>query len=854
MSKFTRKLLTNTAPAKDVAGVWNLTEYLQNGTAKSPPPTITGIQIYSDNTFTTLLDDTAIGLTGYIKILGTDFIPGSTVYVGGSSSNATTTIISTTEIRSTVTVTAYGTYSLMVFNSSGGGIFGAGILVSGIPVVSSNTYSNIGSSVSVQLLATGDTPLSFSLQSGSSLPPGLTLSSSGLLSGTATDSVTTVYTFTVLVNDPQLQTTQETITFTLSLGEPYFKYNTLLVHGDGSSGQTNNTILDSSTANNTITRSGTPSQGTFTPFSNAGWGVYFNGSNDYISIPYSSAIDVGTGVFTWEAWIYPLSVSTGRILGSSSASGNSGYFRINSGKLEIGRKNVGADLSSSTNVVINAWQHVAVSRDSSNVLRLFINGVQVGSATSTANFGPDTQQLYIGQEQGVAFFSGYMSNLRIVKGTAVYTAAFGVPNSRLPNITNTALLTLQYNRIFDASNNAVTLTPAGSNIKVVPIAGTVPPESYTTANIGGSIQFNGTSDYLTTPSTGQFVSSGDFTIETWAYLNSLSTSPILLGNYTSTASTDWKIAISSGGTLTLTYQGTLTLSSSAGAVLPNQWMHIAVVRNGTTLSLYLNGVSVASATISGSFGSATKSISISSSSGYVNGFLSNVRIVSGTAVYTAQFTPPTAPVTAITNTVLLLSGTNAGIIDHTAKSNFITVGTAQINTTTKKFGSGSMYFDGSSYAYTPTNQYWSFGTGDFTVEAWVNFASLGANRIIVDAWNTSQSGSWQLYYSNGNTKFTWYVGGATVFTSTTTPNTGTWYHVAVTRSSGTLRMFVNGTLEATVASNTTDLTHTCPLAIGCQLSTVTNIQNGYIDDVRITKGIARYTANFSVPTAALPDQ
>ena len=162
-----------------------------------------------------------------------------------------------------------------------------------------------------------------------------------------------------------------------------------------------------------------------------------------------------------------------------------------------------------------------------------------------------------------------------------------------------------------------------------------------------------------------------------------------------------------------------------------------------------------------------------------------------------------------------------------------------------------MYFDGTGdYLTLPASTNWRFGTGDFTVEAWVYFGAspTGVSKIIAESWASNVG--WEFYYTGTVNKFSWYKNAARVIDSTTTPVAGQWYHFAVSRASGTIRLFINGALESS-ASDTYDYQPTTPLTIGRELVTGSSLDfTGYIDDLRITK-YSRYTANFVPPSAAL---
>lgn len=180
-------------------------------------PIINTIAI-TDSSYNTI-SETAIALTGgYIKLTGSGFTSGSVVYVNGVS--VTSTYVSPAEVRVELPAKTAGTYSLMLFTSTGlGAIYANGIVYSSVPTWTATSYNNTTPTnvVNVQLLASGDAPLTYSLQSGSSLPTGVTLSSTGLVSGTATGiSSNTTVTFTVVVTDPQAQSAPQLISLSLT--------------------------------------------------------------------------------------------------------------------------------------------------------------------------------------------------------------------------------------------------------------------------------------------------------------------------------------------------------------------------------------------------------------------------------------------------------------------------------------------------------------------------------------------------------------------------------------------------------------------------------------------------------------
>lgn len=192
--------------------------------------------------------------------------------------------------------------------------------------------------------------------------------------------------------------------------------------------------------------------------------------------------------------------------------------------------------------------------------------------------------------------------------------------------------------------------------------------------------------------------------------------------------------------------------------------------------------------------------------------------------------------------------TDSAIAPHT----FTAFGDAQLSTAQSVFGGSSLLLDGTGdYVQTTTNlNDFIFGSDDFTIECWVK-TSVG-NKSIIDFYTTSQPG-WQVFLtSGGNIQF--YV-STSILISAGSVTDGNWHHVAVCRSSAVLRIFIDGTLNGSVGF-TQNLSHSSTVfAIGGQVATRNPSYdfNGYIDEVRVLKGVGVYSANFTVPTAPLPD-
>jgi len=501
-----------------------------------------------------------------------------------------------------------------------------------------------------------------------------------------------------------------------------FPYVPLLLNTTSTNGQQNNTFLDSSTNNFTITRNGTPAQGSVTPYWPVGyWSNNFNGSSDYLTAGTSTcdASQFGTSNFTVEMWIQPQSAYVSGAEKVIYGSGTTGCFGLRRGTsyasttdgLSVFRVAQNdweyVTYSFSTGV----WYHIAVVR-TSGVIAIYINGQSqtVSSSGGGANNWSTLGAVQIGaQPAGSSYFGGYISNLRVVKGVAVYTGAFTVPTTPLAatqssgtNIaaitgTATSLLACQNNRFIDNSTNSFAIAASGTP-KAQAFQPFSPTASYTAAAYGGSGYLNGSTDYLTTPTNTAFAfGTGDFTIEFWIYLNA--TGGILLDFRPSTTNGVYPTIYNPGGATTIAFltDSANRIVSASGVIVTGTWIHVAVSRSSGSTKMFVNGSQVGSTyTDSNNYLAGTSRPVIGASgfdlTGNFNGYISNLRLVKGTAVYTANFTPPTAPVTAITNTSLLLNCTNAGIYDAAVQNNAITVGDAQASTTVSKWSPTSMKF------------------------------------------------------------------------------------------------------------------------------------------------------------------
>jgi len=842
---------------------------------------ISNIQV-TDSSYT-VLDDTAVDTAGgYIKISGSGFAAGCSVLINQTAATSVT-FISSTEVRAQLPATAAGTYIVYLVNTSGDvAIRVNGITFSATPTwVTSSSLSGQGNqAISIQLSASSAT--TYTLQAGSTLPTGLTLSNVGLISGTITGlSSDTTYNFTVVAIDAENQDSPRSFTLGISVRDPYFMYTTLLLSGNGTNNATNNTFTDSSTNNFAITRNGNVFPGTFTPYG-PNWSNYFDGTGDYLSVPDNAVFSFGTGNFTIECWAYVTQQTANQyygLFGKRPLTSSQGWLSVNI------RNNVavlafassqsggwGSLTTGNLNVPLNTWTHIAVSRSGSSI-RLFVNGViDTGASITTSAAVVDTlSPFFIGtgtSDTGGEFFQGYISNLRVVKGTAVYTSAFTPGTTPLTAIANTSLLTCADNRFIDDSANNFAITKFG-DVSVQRFSPFSSGAAYSANSIGSSTYIDGsTSSYLSLTTTTAFtleaiaLATYNWTIEAWVYRAS-GIMPIF-DSRTGGDYSNWVLAVTDNGNLDFVVSDSAyRFTTTTGKVLSNQWNHVALVHTESTYTYYINGVASGTKNFYGQGPWQTIGrvawIGRTKDPQQGTGYISDFRFVKGSAVYTAAFTPPTAPLTAISGTVFFLNSNGGGVIDSAMQNNLLTAGDAKISTTQSKFGGSSMAFDGTGdYLASPDNLTLGFGSGAFTVEGWIYLNNTSGTKGIVFGRGSNSFGFrvGQSYLGNVNGLNIVKSGVADLDYCAFTFVTNTWYHVAVVRSGTTIYFFVNGTQQTTLGSGAGSFNYVNPTSgyyIGCNNDTNEQFA-GYIDDLRVTKGLARYTTNFTPPTAAFNGQ
>jgi len=578
----------------------------------------------------------------------------------------------------------------------------------------------------------------------------------------------------------------------------------------------------------------------------------------------------------------------------------------------------------------NTWTHVALCRQNL-VTNMFINGQIIKSGPDPYNYAtlsgapfvsppvsPATQSVTIGsRSDGQYLFKGNISNVRIVNGVSVYNVGnftppvqplpavqapntIGSPSKSISSNQTSLLVNMPYNNNFltDGSFNGVTLTQQ--------TVGSFPPSTYTlTSNSAspfnsngsiftpGSIYFNGSSQYLTVPSNANLaLGPGDFTVECWFYRSS-NTGEGSLGEQGiissgTVAASQWTVRLStSNKTLSYWLDGPANQVYGNTPTVTGTWYHVALVRNGTgtnNISIYLNGVLDGQTTSTYTVAADTIVIGrtyTDLSDEYFNGYISNVRVVKGAAVYTQNFIPtsgpfttsqtfnqsgiPSCPVQSSQTELLLTTPSNSSYLTDSSTNAFTVtnVGTATsnpFNPFTENYtilaNPGSVQLNGSNqYLTIPNNTSLDMSSGDFTVELWFN-PTTTSGAIFTKRNSNINYSPVQLIW--GSSQFTVYIsttGSSWAVSSVTSGSylTGNWYHIALVRSSNLIYLYVNGVSSITpVAVSGSLMTNADSFVVGADAASGPgSVFNGYISNFRIIKGVAVYTSAFVPPAGPL---
>ncbi len=371
-----------------------------------------------------------------------------------------------------------------------------------------------------------------------------------------------------------------------------------------------------------------------------------------------------------------------------------------------------------------------------------------------------------------------------------------------------------------------------------------------------SMYFDGTGDYLAIPDSADWeFGANDFTVDLWVRPDEGRDASII--GQVNNLETTFQIWQTSTNGIRFYYSNGSTLFqiNSAGGVLEtNAWQHIAAVRSGSSFKMYVDGLEVASGTISGSLYNPSNILAIgANSAGTANykGYMDEIRISKGIARWTSDFTPPSAMYEtpdAYTRLLLHLEG-DASLAQHPIQF----VSTIDANATPTTFN-GAYLFDGvGDYLTIPDSADWDFHTGDMTMDFWIRFTDVSGSQVIWSHQNTGNPDNHhlvRLVLTGGNLVFSNNVeySGYYYVSAPWSPSANTWYHIALVKQGTAYTLYVNGSSIGTGTQTGSLFTFDGVCRIGCQWDGFFQWGfKGYLDEFRISRA-ARWTSNFTPPT------
>ena len=623
-------------------------------------------------------------------------------------------------------------------------------------------------------------------------------------------------------------------------------------------------------------------------------GNYPNVTLDYIDKPYSSSYYISNSSdFTVESWVKSNTATNQGILNIFDGGLS---FGLSAGKPFIGKTNGPVLLSSisAVNRNDNLWHHLAVSRSSGN-LSLFVDGRLSASTTDTTEFSAGKLRLFGDFTDSANIFDGYIADLRLTKGQALYTTTFTPPTATITTTSNggaaPSTLPLSSNVILLSANNP-TSDPT-SDIKYPSLNGTLasiipapsaefapfaPEEAYNPTLHGGSLYFDGAADVISvSEKTNEFtLGTSDFTLEFWMYPES--NSGQILDTTVTSPSGLWDgfafATASNTISATLYNNSSILINLISELSLIKQWNHIAFTRKSSTYRLFING-KLCRAAYCENLNLENDNNQMKIGDDNYKGYISDIRVTKGQALYIDDFIPPTSTLTLTENGATgngavpltttpnaLIKGVGNGVYDGSANNTIYTMGSA-FSTSPEIINAAANYidtalvfngiFDNNYLKLLPSP---SFDlTEDFWIDFWMQSAKWRTDTIsrrILTLGSVSSVSAFHVgINASGNDKKLIISSNTGILTSNLDYADGTWHHVGIGRSGTTLSLYRDGVLDAFVTNNVSynsGVKNNSYFGIYGDTSLDKGRFEGKLLGMRVINGECVHTSNFTLPT------
>ncbi len=544
-----------------------------------------------------------------------------------------------------------------------------------------------------------------------------------------------------------------------------------------------------------------------------GASAVFDGLGDSLSVPDSSDFDFGTGDFTVDTWVNFSDVAWFNGVISKYMSSTGWIFTINTSSGDMTLYDSGnSSVSVRSSFSINTWYHVAVVR-SGSAIKFFKDGLQQGldqAISATRTFNGASAPLKVGiYDVSSGAFKGRIDEVRVSKGIARWTSNFTPPASEYTYDVNTKLL-LHMNGPNGSTNfqDAPIMTRAClpkecSQTASIDRDGKLTRYSYEYDALGNQVGI-----YQLTQRGGAAAPAGG---------SGLDSKTEFSGEVRDTFGRVIKQIADSGEVTYFTYD---------------------LDAFGNIKRAYVRNTEPETVSVRQDLLQPTGDVRISAEG------WTNTQLQSATKTnYLFDGNSATGGSVSISSgQVKPIEFNFSGIPSVTA------VGDAQVDTDQFKFGGASAFFDGSGdYLSSPDHSDFDFGSGDFTIDTWIRFRSMNGAYTISSKYDSTAVG-WIFVVNPLNKQMILYDSGQTaVMASNVTFNPNTWYHVAVERKGSVIKFFKDGAQQGSdLTAGTTYNGAGTSLKIGIYENT--SPFDGWMDEFRISKGLARWAANFTLPT------
>lgn len=633
--------------------------------------------------------------------------------------------------------------------------------------------------------------------------------------------------------------------------------------------------------------------------------LQLNGTTDYLVVTEPM---LSKNVFTVDLWIWFNAISNSEQCIVSQASGSgAGATSLSVKNQKLAVVNNSLEIGGVTTLIAKTWNHIAFVRNGSSI-KAYLNGYLEASYDSFVD--PDRTMTQVGARLGSNLLFGRLDAVRF-RSEESWSSTFTPPDRSTyigdeyfddvvllirgdsftaPTDPYADEVALQLG--MDHYTNSTYMGPWDDTDNVfLQFVGNAKIVSGHFKHNFPSIAFDGINDAIVVTNSSNITLGTTFTFEFWTYIPSYAVKRTLFDKRESTALSGMLIYIDTDTKIYAKF-GDSTSGwdvELASGTLSIGWHHVVIVRNASdsnSWKLFVDG-SQSGATLNSAITIAENANLVigrnRDSAEYFNGLLSEIQLTQS-AKYTTSVTVPTEPVPDPINveydqTSLLLHFDGAdGVTEFVDSSrwNHTVVGSfgAKISTTQSKFGSSSLYLNGTTGCgvIVQPHEACNLGEGDFTIECWARVDAIGTARPLLNLW--VQGGvAWAPFFTlqmNSSNRFIFYWmpysdSTAMLTGSVVTIAANTWYHIALTRCRDWWTLWVNGAIDAQATANPRNFNSSIKFRSerwktygvtmgdyfdGTKYGTTTTEWAGYIDEVRIVKGKAMFREPFTPPTAA----